>query len=689
MRLWGDLETYSPVPINAGTGAYAEQAEILLFAWAIDDGPVSVMDLTDSYFRWPQERELHYALQDPECELWFHNSFFDRTVLRHAAPLLYKNITPARWRDTMVQALVHGLPGKLESLCGILNVPIDQAKDRAGKQLIRLFCVPRAGKPRATRETHPVEWARFMDYAGMDVVAMRECHRRLPTWNYRPEEIALWHLDQVINDRGFAVDLDLARAAVAAVDAEQARLRGRSADLTDGQVASTTQRDALLNYLLLEHGVALPDAQAATLERRIEDPDLPAGLRELLAVRLEASTTSASKYKRLLRGVSRDGRMRGTLQFSGAQRTRRWAGRLFQPQNLPRPTAKADVIEADIEAFKAGVADIVCPSVMASASNALRGCIVAPPGRKLVVADLANIEGRMLAWEAREQWKLDAFAAFDRGEGPDLYNVAYARSFDVPVESVTGDQRQVGKVMELALGYEGGVGAFVTFAEAYRIDLGDLADRALPVIDGDVLAEAADAWRWARSKNTTYGLVERVYATCDALKRLWRRAHPATGALWRGIESMAKAAVMHPGVTFASPRDFVARRDGAWLRIKMPSGNYLCYPSPEIGMDGTLSYMGVNQYTRKWSRIETYGGKLVENATQSLARDVLAHGMRAAESAGYEVVLTVHDELITEVPDEPRFNAAGLAARMTINPAWCPDLPLAAKGFEGRRYRKD
>lgn len=677
MIIFADCETYSPVPINNGTAAYAERAQVILFAYAVDDGPVQVVDCTA-----PGAAMVARA----DAQWVFHNAWFDLNVLHRNGI----TIPPQIVHDTMVQALTHGLPGKLDTLCDILGVPTDKAKDKAGKQLIQLFCKPRPDGSRATRETHPVEWARFMDYARLDVEAMRECYRRMPTWNYRigHDEHTLWCLDQGINARGFAVDLDLARAAVDAVDREQARLRGRSADITDGEVASTTQRDALLNYLLLEHGVALPDAQAATLERRIDDPDLPPALRELLAVRLEASTTSASKYRRLIRCVSSDGRLRGSLQFSGAQRTRRWAGRLFQPQNLPRPTAKADVIEHDIEAFKGGTADLVCESVMRSASNALRGCIVAPAGRKLVVADLANIEGRILAWTAGEEWKLDAFRAFDEGRGPDLYNVAYARSFDVPVESVTGDQRQVGKVEELALGYEGGVGAFVTFAEVYRLDLGELADRALPVIDAAVLAEAAGAWEWARSNRRTYGLSERVYVTCDALKRLWRAPHERTCLLWRGLERIAKDATTHPGVTFDYGR-FRARRDGAWLRIALPSGRFLCYPSPEVSMSGKLSYMGVNQYTRKWSRIGTYGGKLVENATQSLARDVLAHGMSRAEAAGYEVVLTVHDELITEVPDRDDCTPDGLAECMTTNPEWCPDLPLAAKGFEARRYRKD
>ena len=685
MRLYLDLETFSTVPIAAGTHAYAEGARVLLLAWAIDDGPVSVWDADNDP---AAPARLRAAFEDSTVELWAHNSAFDRTVLRHVAPIPAARIAAdaiPRWRDTMVQALTHGLPGALGNLCEILKVPTDRAKDKAGRQLVQLFCKPRRDGTRADSDTHPAEWARFVEYAALDVHAMRACAARLPDWNYRGTELALWHLDQRINDRGFAVDLELARAAVAAVAAEQATLARRTRELTGGAVQAATQRDAMLAHVLAEYGAALPDMQASTIERRIADPDLPAGLRELLAVRLAACTTSTAKYQALLRATSADGRLRGTLQFSGAQRTRRWAGRLFQPQNLRRPSAPAEAIEADIGAIKAVCADLVCDSVMESASNALRGCIVAPPGAKLVAADLANIEGRVLAWLAGEQWKLAAFRAFDAGAGPDLYKLAYARSFGTAPERVTKDQRQVGKVQELALGYEGGVGAFLTFAAAYGIDLDAMAE-ATPIAP-DVRDEAQRAWSWAVEKKRTLGLAQGTYVACDAIKRAWRRAHPAVAALWRALIEAAVAATLRPGLRCeAGP--MVVRRDGAWLRVRLPSGNYLCYPSPQVEGD-RLSYMGVNQYSRKWSRLATYGGKLAENATQSLARDVLAHNLPAIEAAGYRIVLTVHDEVICEAPDAPEFNAEHLSGLLAANPPWAPGLPLAAEGFEAYRYRKE
>lgn len=700
-KLWGDFETYSDVPIERGTYAYAEGAEITIFTWAIDDGPVRAWDLTTDA---PIPPELDRALADESVEIVFHNSFFDRTMLRHAkrdprlASAYAHALEPDRWYDTMVQAMTHGLPGSLMDLCDILQVPTDKAKDRDGKRLIHLLTKPQKGGERNTRLTHPEEWARFVEYAILDVEAMREAYKRLPQWNYRGRELDLWRLDQRINDRGFHVDLDLAEAAVKAIEQEQAALRKQTVALTDGEVSSATRRDLMLKHVLAEYGVELPDMTKATLERRVNDPDLPWALRELLAVRLEVATTSASKYKTLRKSVAKTGRLHGTLQFSGAQRTRRWSGRMFQPQNMSRPTMKPEQIELDIVAFKAGMADLVCKSVMESASNAVRGCIVARPRRKLVAADLANIEGRKLAWLSGEQWKLNAFRAYDtiigydaKGKavraGPDLYNVAYARAFAIDVEDVTSEQRQIGKVMELALGYEGGVGAFLTFALLYRIDLSELADKALPTIPKETLIEAAAAWEWAVRKRKTYGLEQREYVACDALKRLWRGAHPGTAKLWKDMKEAAINATLNPGMRYtAGP--FLVQRDGTWLRVRLPSGNYLCYPQPSVDDSGQLSYAGVNQYSRKWGRIKTYGGKLVENATQSMARDVLAWNMPAVEAAGYEIVLSVHDELITEAPDTPEFTHERLAELMSVVPSWAKGLPLAAAGFEAYRYRK-
>ncbi|QQK03810.1 DNA polymerase I [Burkholderia anthina] len=691
-RLWVDLETYSEVPIQNGTHAYAEGVEILLFAWAIDDGSVSVWDCTAGT---PIPPALRTALDDPEVLLFAHNSHFDRTVLRHAG----YDLPIERWRDTMVQAYAHSLPGALGDLCEILKVPVDKAKDKDGRRLILLFCKPQPANQtirRHDRHTRPADWAKFVEYAGLDIEAMREVHKRLPEWNYTGDELALWHLDQQINDRGVQVDVPLTHAAIDAVEAAKKTLAARTQQLTDGAVQAATQRDALLRHLLEAHGVDLPDLQQSTLERRINDASLPIELRELLAIRLQASTTSTSKYKTLAKGVSRDGRLRGTLQFDGASRTGRWAGRLFQPQNLPRPSLKQKQIDSGIDALLASCADLVFDDVMQITSNAIRGCIVAPRGRKLVVADLSNIEGRVIAWIAGERWKLDKFRDFDAGTGHDLYAVSYAAAFATTPEVVmenkkSGDglMRQIGKVMELMLGYEGGVGAFLTGAATYGIDLDAMAEAAWPSIPDDVLEEARDFLEWRRLKNLgQFGLADKTFIVCDALKRLWRRAHPEITSFWADLQDAAVAATQIPGRTLTC-RALKLRRDGAWLRIRLPSGRFLCYPGPQVDGSGKLSYMGVNQYSRKWSRLKTYGGKLAENVTQAIARDVLAAPMPTIELSGYDIVLSVHDELITETPDSPEFNSDRLADLMVDAPAWAAGLPLAAAGFEAYRYRKD
>lgn len=680
MKLWLDTETYNETPIKFGTYRYTSDCEVMILAWAIDDGPVRVEDLTlgdDS------SSDFMLAVLEAD-EVIAHNVMFDRNVLRKLG------IPVEKWRCTMVKAMSHSLPGSLDKLCEILNVAQDKAKHKEGKELVQLFCKPRPKNQklrRATRETHPEQWARFLAYAGNDIEAMREVDRKLPVWNYKDAELALWHLDQRINDRGFAVDLELAQGAIKAIDVEQDRLADAAWAHTDGDVNAATQRDALLEHILAEYHMSLPDLRGSTVERLMLKEDLPDGLKELLAIRLQASTTSTSKYKALINGAT-DGRMRGTLQFNGAGRTGRWAGRTFQPQNLPRPALDNDEIELGIEAIKGGVADLITDNVMELCSSAIRGCIVAPPGRKLVVADLSNIEGRMLAWLAGEEWKLQAFRDFDAGIGADLYKLAYAKAFGITAAEVSKDQRQVGKVMELAFGYEGGVGAWTTFAAAYGIDLEALGAAAYDTIPGQTLHEAGRFYDWMVEQGKgTMGLSRTAFVVCDSFKRLWREAHPQVSSLWKELESTCIDAVDNPGKTFEC-RKFKVRRDGAWLRIGLPSGRALCYPQPKLE-EGKLTYMGINQYTRQWCRMKTYGGKLVENVTQAAARDVLAGSMAAIEKDGYDIVLTVHDEIITEAPDNSAYYVIDLADHMSTPPEWAQDLPLAAAGFEGYRYRKD
>jgi DNA polymerase len=691
MRSFNDLETYSETPINCGAHRYAEGAEVLLWSYALDDAPVQVWDAT-SGARMPSD--LYDQLADERNEVWFHNGgMFDFVVLSHVGLSIgMPPVAMSRWRDTMVQAYMHSLPGALDKLGAVLGLAEEMQKLKTGKDLVRLFCQPRpAGQKlrRATRETHPAEWAEFVRYAGGDIVAMRECLAKMPKWNATEREWALWQLDLRVNYRGVAIDTQLVESAIRAADKAQDALADQVQQLTDGDVQRATQRDEMLRHLLLEHGVGLPDMKADTLERRMQDPELPPAVKDLLGVRLQASTTSVSKYKALAKSVSSDGRLRGTLQFRGAARTGRWSGRVFQPQNLPRPALKQADIDLGIEAVKLGCETLLYGNVMELLSSAIRGAIVAAPGKKLCIADLSNIEGRVCAWLAGESWKLQAFRDFDAGKGQDLYKVAYAKAFAIQAADVQKDQRQIGKVMELMLQYQGGVGAFITGAATYGIDLAKMAEAALPSVPADVLDEASRFWDWTKEqKRSTFGLAREVFIACDALKRLWRRAHPAIDSLWPELEDAVRAAINEPGAVFHIRR-LKVRRVGSWLQLRLPSGRNLSYPMVRVEQDNSISYMGQDQYTRQWKRLKTYGGKLLENVTQAVACDQLADCMPLIEAAGYPIVLSVHDELLTETPDSPEFTADHLAELMTSDLGWNEGLPLAAAGYETYRYRKD
>lgn len=694
--LYLDTETYNETPITHGVYAYAETAEVMLLQYAFNDSPVYVVDLTAGD---PIPQEVINLMLNPEVILFAQNSMFDRTVLsrgnlfKNRADIIEAISNPKRWRDSMVIAYAHSLKGSLGDLCSIFKLGEDQAKDKEGRNLINLFCKPRPKNSkirRATYKTHPEEWEAFKHYAKQDIVSLREIIKKMPNWNMSDGsiELALWHLDQTINDRGVCIDVDLAQKAVECIEAEQKRLAVQTQDITEGEVQAATQRDAMLKHIAGVYGITFKDLTASTIERRLNDPDLPEALKGLLAVRQQASTTSTSKYKALINRVNTDGRLRGTLQFMGAPRTGRWAGRGFQPQNLTRPTLAQWEIDLGIEAIKSGNADLITDNIMKLTSNTLRGCICAPEGYKLVVSDLSNIEGRVLAWLAGEEWKLKAFYDYDSGQGHDLYKLSYSKAFGVNPNYVTKEQRQIGKVQELALGYEGGVGAFITFSMAYGIDLDAMADIAIQNVDVRILEEAKSSYRWAVDNKRTYGLSDKAYIICDSFKRAWRKSHPAITDFWKGLD-MGVRYVLNGHCATTTVKQLVIDKVGAWLRIKLPSGRYLCYPGARIDDKGKISYMGQNTYSRKWERINTYGGKIAENITQAVARDVMAHSMPCIDEMGFKIVLTVHDEIITEAPDLPDYSHDYLSHMLSTPPDWAQGLPLAAAGFESYRYKKD
>jgi DNA polymerase bacteriophage-type len=772
-----DLETHSRVNLKTeGSHKYARDCEVMIFAFADGDNTIYVWDMVHDELWWEDElsgtweskpvdgipAELMVLLEDEDV-LWVaHNSGqFDFPVLDNQRPDIAKFMAHERRRDTMVQAFSHALPGALEKLGDILNLTDDKKKIKDGKMLVRLLCLPqneafvkKFGTDRATRDTHPGEWMRFIQYAGGDIVTMREVRRRLPQWNYSsPKQIELCLIDWRINARGFQVDTELAAAAVAGADKAKAAMAKRTKELTDDAVESTTQRDVLLAHILAAHGVELPDMRADTLERRVEDPDLPEAVRELLKIRLQASMNSITKFKVVLRAVCADGRMRGCMQFRGAGRTGRWAHRLVQPGNYPRSAFSHQLVEFAIDALKADdteVIDMVLGNIMLAISSSIRGMIIAPPGKKLVIADLANIEGRMAAWLAGEEWKLQAFRDYDtiigkdeKGKpirkGHDLYILSYANSFNVPPESVPpkGDERQIGKVEELMFQYGGGVGAWLTGAATYGIKLDAMTEQVYETIPRWALEEAENFWTRTRDKveekfkkrlektimgtdayailrseieteknKATFNLTKKVFTTCDAIKRLWRKAHPQISSYWKELEDAVRFAIENQGVTVEC-RKLKVRRKGGWLRIGLPSGRCLCYPEPRIEPEkipserdpskmianphaGKISFVGPNVYTRQWGRVYTHGPKVFENAVQAASCDQFAEPMPMIEEAGFDLVLGVHDEHVAEAPaDRDDLNAEHLGRLMCARLDWNEGLPLAAAGFEDVRYRKE
>ena len=701
-KLFLDTETYCELPISRGTDIYARNAEIMILTWAIDDEPVQCWDVTsDASF----PSAFSEAYHDSTVRKIAHNAVFDRNVITYDwnMPLPLDH-----WYCTMVQALAHSLPGGLGQLCQVLRIPEEYWKHEGGRELIYLFCKPQPKNHklrRATRETHPKEWQQFLDYAVADTEAMRQCHKRMPTRNYVGRHLSHYHLDQKINDRGILMDTEFASAAVTLLKAEKKKHNAKIQELTNDEVQTVGQRDKILLYLCKEYGVLLEDMRADTLERCLDDDRLPEPVKELVRVRLIGAMASTAKYNKLMNSVGPDGRLRYTMQFCGADRTGRDAGRMFQPQNLPRPTMDNADVETCIELIRELEADSVtlfAPSLKEACANALRGLVIAAEGRKLVVSDWANIEGRKLAWLADEKWKLDAFREYDKGIGEDMYKASYGRAFGMKAEDVDSKGRQKGKVIELAFGYQGGVGAMISAAATYGLDLNEVRDAVLQSAPGWAIDEAKGMWAWACRMKKTYGLERDVFVACDALKRQVREASPNITKLWHDLEDAAIKATENPGLEFNVGRCTIVRKKN-WLMIVLPSGRTLMYAAPKIKHynerikkdDGTvekiprvsLTYMG--RANKQWRRIKTYGGKLAENITQASSNDVLRWAMPVVEDAGYPIILRVHDELVTEVPDTDDYSVEELNELMITEQPWYDGLPLAAAGFEGYRYRKD
>lgn len=758
-RLFLDTETFSGVDLKkVGAYAYAEHptTEIMICTYAIDEGRVQTWDCTESP---TMPRELRKALRmvsRKKAKIVMANGLlFDRLVIREKWGI---DLPVCQIEDTMIMAFRHALPGSLDMQCQVLGVDAEHAKDKAGKALIKRFCkpTPKTYKIRRyTRETHPEEWAKFLRYAALDIIAMREVYWRIPDWGNTPKEDEILRIDQLINDRGFYVDVDLARAAIKAVQAHKEELKGEAWERFGGKLTGNDFLPALRD---LAPAFTIHNAQKSTLNDLLDDPDFPDEGKVLIEMRLGASSTASTKYNPLVNGLSADGRRRGCLQYGGAKRTLRWAGKGFQPQNLARGEYSDDhegkikrregesdvafwvrshMLTNGINSLLRGTAHWAYDISKLTAST-VRGCIIPAKGKKFVVADYSNVEGRGLAWIAGEKTALMVFRA-----GRDIYCETAGKMFGLDPEYIKAnrkDLRQIGKACELGLGYGGGVAAFLQFAKNLGLDLYAMADVMKGTFPDHIWAAAKRGYEYARineakrppkpgkkDERPTYILPKNVWLTCDAIKRMWREAHPKTVAFWAELEDAVLCAIRNPGKAYwagANVRPdgkkalkivrtkakhdptFDEERDdpnaaGWWLKIELPSGRIMSYPgialsvTTEIDEDTgkkrtstRIKYQGENQTTRQWGFQYTYGGKLTENIVQALCRDILAWSMPGVEAAGYEIVLSVHDELITEVPDTDDYTTEELCALMCDLPVWAKGFPLAAEGDIMYRYRK-
>lgn len=709
--LWIDFETFNARdrdPKTVGTYEYARTSEILLCGYAFDDEPAQLWDAT-----WqPIPYELNEVIQDPSTEYTAHNAMFDRNIIREATKWPASSYDPNNWHCTMVQAMLHGFPGGLDALCKIFKLDADQAKMKEGKKLINRFCKPAPDSHKAERYdrySHPELWDKFGQYAKTDVEAMREIAKRMPKWNNSHEEYVL---DQTINDRGFLVDKELVEAGIVAAVEEKENLQKRFYELTEGAVERPSQREQFKAFLQEKFEIEMPDTQAATFTSLLDGDDLHPDVRELFEIAIASNKTSTAKYGKLGPATSPDERFRGGLQIGGAARTRRWAGRTFQPHNLPsRGIPKHKSVSVYIEALKLGVhTELFTDELMRYGSAAIRGVLIAPKGKKLIVSDLSNIEGRINAWVSGENWKLKAFKDYDtpllKGNvivpdgkggfkrcGPDLYNVTAGGIIGQHPDDIESDNRNIfGKIPELSGGYQGAFGAYQKFCKSYNIKMSNYWANIVASVEPWCVEKANDNWEsWGKEKVES-DVLPSEWIACDTIKVAWRAKNPKIEQCWYDCDNAAKRALKSPGAVFTVGKflkfQYVKCNGLKYLRVRLPSGNFLVYANPFINKDGDFLYFGKHPETGVWTALSLYGGKIVENICQSIARDILMQNMLRAEAAGYKCVLSVHDEVVCEVPDTDDYSEKELSQILSTQLPWTKGLPLAANGFEAYRYRK-
>lgn len=670
-HLFIDIETFSDVDIGkAGLYKYAQSPafEIMLFAYSLDGAPVQVVDLTEPGIYLPQE-VLRWIF-NKDCIKHAYNAAFEWYCLsRHFR--LSENDTYAgfsaatwlsQWRCSMLHGMYTGYPAGLDAVGRALGLPQDRQKMSVGKSLIRYFCVPCAptkangGRTRNLPHHDPEKWELFKTYNGQDVVAEMEIDRRLENFPVPADVQSQWEMDQLINLRGVAVDMELADSAIYLGETVKTQLLDEARQLSGLQNPNSVAQ--LTKWLQEETGEELTDLRKDTVSDLL-GKELPSdAARRMLEIRRELGKTSTKKYNSVETCVCADSRIRGLLQFYGANRTGREAGRLVQVQNLPHDVVPCmDIARQLVKGHQLDALRLIYGSVTATLSALIRTVFVAGEGKTFIDADFSAIEARVIAWLAGEEWVLDVFKTHGK-----IYEATAAQMFNVPFEAIKKGNpeyayRAKGKVATLALGYQGGPGALIAMGALRN----GLTEEELP----------------------------------DVVDR-WRRSNPAIVNFWYMLDAAAQEAVISGRSSSVGPvtigRECDPGNDLDFLTIRLPSGRKLYYVNPHMGTNRfgkpSICYMGQNQTSKKWSVLETYGGKLAENITQAVARDCLFYAMEQLAAAGYRVVFDVHDEVVLEAP-------AGMAnldhvVEIMSQPApWAAGLPLDAAGWVDNYFKKD
>ncbi|MBZ5212946.1 DNA polymerase [Bacillus paralicheniformis] len=642
-----DIETYSSVDLlKSGVYAYTEAPdfEILLFAYAWDDEPTKIVDLA-------QGENLPYevmsALVSSKLIKKAFNANFERVcIAKHFNLLLPIN----QWRCTAVHATTLGLPGNLDGVAKVLK--LEAQKDASGKSLIRYFSVPckptktNGGRTRNLPEHDPEKWEQFKAYCVQDVEVERAIGKKLSKFQPMESEQRLWVLDQEINDRGVRVDVDLVRHAIACDAAYQEKLVSEAKELTG---LPNPNSAAQLKQWLEDQGLTVTSLAKDNIPKLIESTE-DEDVKRVLQLRQEMSKTSVKKYQAMEKALCPDGRIRGLLQFYGASRTGRWAGRLVQVQNLPQN--KIADLDTARELLKGGyyeAIELLYGQVPFVLSQLVRTAFIPSEGNEFYVSDFSAIEARVIAWLAGEKWRLDVFNTHGK-----IYEASAAQMFKIPIESITkgSPERQKGKVAELALGYQGGKGALIQMG---ALDMG---------LSEDELPDLVETWRTANKK----------------IVKFW---YDVEAAAIKAVNEKTIVKLQH-GLCFSC--------ESGILFIQLPSGRRLAYANPKLEIDKrfgkkALTYEGKTT-TGKWGRLNTYGGKLVENIVQAAARDCLAVALMRLDEAGHKTVMHVHDEAVLDAP-KGRDELEQVEAIMGRPISWAEGLPLTADGFVTNYYKKD